>query len=78
MWQSLPPCRPRQCIPVCGYSPRPCPAETVELIQQRERRLGVQQEQIEEANKQFYLDECDKLDIYSDDLKEQLHFYGTK
>ena len=49
-----------------------CPDESVELIQQRERRLSVQQEQIEEANKQFYLDECDKLDAYSDDLKEGL------
>ena len=47
-----------------------CPAESVELIQQRKHRIGVQREQIEEANKQFYLDECDKLDAYSDDLKE--------
>ena len=49
-----------------------CPAESVELIQQRKHRIGVQREQIEEANKQFYLDECDKLDAYSDDLKEGL------
>ena len=34
-----------------------CPAESVELIQQRKHRIGVQREQIEEANKQFYLDE---------------------
>jgi similar to helicase subunit of dna repair complex len=49
-----------------------CPEETPELIRLREQRLGTQQEQIEEANKQFYLDECDKLDAYSDDLKEGL------
>ena len=49
-----------------------CPSETPELIRLREKRLGTQQEQIEEANKQFYLDECDKLDAYSDDLKEGL------
>jgi ERCC4-related helicase len=49
-----------------------CPAETPELIRLREQRLGTQQEQIEEANKQFYLEECDKLDAYSEDLKEGL------
>lgn len=49
-----------------------CPSESPELIAQREMRLGTQKEQIEEANKQFYLDECDKLDAYSDDLKEGL------
>lgn len=49
-----------------------CPPETPELIAQRDMRLGTQQDQIEEANKQFYLDECDKLDAYSEDLKEGL------
>lgn len=49
-----------------------CPAESSELIQLREQRIGVQKGQIEEANKQFYLDECDKLDAYSEDLKEGL------
>jgi len=49
-----------------------CPPETPELIAQRNMRLGTQQDQIEEANKQFYLDECDKLDAYSEDLKEGL------
>lgn len=49
-----------------------CPGESPELIRLREQRLGTQREQIEEANKQFYLDECDKLDAYSDDLKEGL------
>ena len=49
-----------------------CPAETPELIKLREQRLGTQQAQIEEANKKFYLDECDKLDAYSEDLKEGL------
>lgn len=49
-----------------------CPPESPELIAQRDMRLGTQQEQIEEANKQFYLDECDKLDAYSEDLKEGL------
>ena len=49
-----------------------CPPESPELIAQRDMRIGTQQEQIDEANKQFYLDECDKLDAYSEDLKEGL------
>lgn len=49
-----------------------CPSESPELVQLRETRLGTQQEQVEEANKQYYLDECDKLDAYSEDLKEGL------
>lgn len=49
-----------------------CPVKSPELIQLRKQRLDVQQEQIEETNKQFYLNECDKLDAYSEDLKEGL------
>lgn len=49
-----------------------CPSESPELVQLREARLGTQQEQVEEVNKQYYLDECDKLDAYSEDLKEGL------
>lgn len=49
-----------------------CPSESPELVQLRETKLGSQQEQVEEVNKQYYLDECDKLDAYSEDLKEGL------
>lgn len=49
-----------------------CPSESPELVQLRETRLGTLQEQVEEVNKQYYLDECDKLDAYSEDLKEGL------
>lgn len=49
-----------------------CPPESSALVEKREHRLAAQQEEIEEANKQFYLDECDKLDAYSEDLKEGL------
>ncbi len=49
-----------------------CPDESPELIRLRDQRLGARQEHIEETNKQFYLAECDKLDAYSDDLKEGL------
>lgn len=48
------------------------PHETPDLVLLRETRLGTHQEQVEEANKQYYLDECDKLDAYSEDLKEGL------
>ncbi len=49
-----------------------CPSESPELVQLRETRLGTQQAQVEEVNKQYYLNECDKLDAYSEDLKEGL------
>lgn len=49
-----------------------CPPESAHLIDERNVRLKAQQERIEEDNKQYYLDECDKLDAYSDDLKEGL------
>lgn len=58
------------CLP--AESVGECPTETSELVRLREKRLGIKQEQIEETNKQFYLDECDKLDAYSEDLKEGL------
>ena len=49
-----------------------CPPESEELILARVQRLKIQQEAIEEANKQYYLAECEKLDAYSEDLKTGL------
>ena len=49
-----------------------CPPESKELIEQRNRRLAIHQQMVEDANRQFYLDECDKLDAYSEDLKDAL------
>lgn len=49
-----------------------CPPESKELIEQRNRRFAIQQQMVEDANRQFYLDECDKLDAYSEDLKDAL------
>ena len=49
-----------------------CPPETVQLIDKRKERLAMQQTQIENANRQYYLDECDKLDAYSEELKDGL------
>jgi predicted nucleic acid-binding Zn-ribbon protein len=42
------------------------------LIAKRKERLEIQQTQIENANRQYYLDECDKLDAYSEELKDGL------
>lgn len=38
----------------------------------REQRLALQKLAVEEANKKYYLEECEKLDAYSEDLKEGL------
>ncbi len=49
-----------------------CPPEGEELRALRERRLADRRQAVEEANKRYYLEECDKLDAYSEDLKEGL------
>ena len=49
-----------------------CPAETPEFTEKRTVLLNLQQQQVEDSNKQYYLEECDKLDAYSEDLKEGL------
>ena len=49
-----------------------CPAETPEFADKRTMLLNLQQQQVEECNKKYYLEECDKLDAYSEDLKEGL------
>lgn len=50
----------------------PCPVETAEFTALRQKLLNLQQQQVEENNKTYYLEECDKLDAYSEDLKEGL------
>lgn len=49
-----------------------CLLESIALINQRKERIAARQQMVEDANKEFYLAECDKLDAYSDDLKEAL------
>lgn len=49
-----------------------CPEEGEELRALREQRLALQQQAVEDTNKKYYLEECDKLDAYSEDLKEGL------
>jgi len=46
--------------------------ETPELIERRKEGFTARLMQIENENKQYYLDECEKLDAYSEDLKEGL------
>ncbi len=53
---------------VCGD----CPPESDNLVQLRNERLDAQRVQIENANKQYYLEECEKLDAYSEELKDGL------
>lgn len=49
-----------------------CLPESIALINQRKECIAARQQMVEDANKEFYLAECDKLDAYSDDLKEAL------
>jgi hypothetical protein len=49
-----------------------CPPETESLVKMRQERIAMQQQKIENENKQYFLDECAKLDAYSEDLKEGL------
>ena len=49
-----------------------CPDETTAFSDKRTMLLKLQQQQVEDSNKQYYLEECDKLDAYSNDLKEGL------
>lgn len=46
--------------------------ETKDLQEIRQQRLELQRQRVEESNKEYYLEECDKLDAYSEDLKEGL------
>ena len=48
------------------------PAETAEFIQKRDERMELKKQQIQNANKEYYLAECEKLDAYSEDLKDGL------
>lgn len=49
-----------------------CPPEGQELQILREQRLTLQKQAVEDANKKYYLEECEKLDAYSEDLKAGL------
>lgn len=49
-----------------------CPPESAQMIDKRKENLEMQKIQIENANRQYYLDECDKLDAYSEELKDGL------
>ena len=49
-----------------------CLPEPESLITIRQERIAMQQQKIENDNKQYFLDECAKLDAYSEDLKDGL------
>lgn len=48
------------------------PSETAAFIAKRDERMEAQKQQIQNANKEYFLAECEKLDAYSEDLKEGL------
>lgn len=48
------------------------PDETAEFIQKRDERMELKKQQIQNANKEYFIAECEKLDAYSEDLKEGL------
>ncbi len=49
-----------------------CPMEIAEFSALRQQMMELQKQQVEETNKAYYLQECAKLDAFSDDLKEGL------
>ncbi len=49
-----------------------CPAEIAEFSALRQQMMELQKQRVDKANKAYYLQECAKLDAYSDDLKEGL------
>jgi hypothetical protein len=53
---------------VCGD----CPPETEEIGRLRREGIAARQAAIADENKRYFLEECDKLDAYSEDLKEGL------
>lgn len=46
--------------------------EGAKLLATRKNKMDEQKRLIEEANKKYFLDECEKLDAYSEELKEGL------
>lgn len=59
-------------LEIPGSITGPCTNESATFTKQRTKNLEKQQTQIEKANKKYYLDECEKLDAYSEDLKNGL------
>lgn len=49
-----------------------CPPESADLIDMRNQRLEAQRIEIENANRQYYFEECEKLDAYYEELKDGL------
>ena len=55
-----------------GAATSDIPDETAEFIQKRDERMELKKQQIQNANKEYFIAECEKLDAYSEDLKEGL------
>lgn len=48
------------------------PVETTGFVAKRDERMEAKKQQIKNENKEYFLAECEKLDAYSEDLKEGL------
>lgn len=55
-----------------GTATSDIPDETAEFIQKRDERMELKKQQIQNSNKEYFIAECEKLDAYSEDLKEGL------
>lgn len=55
-----------------GTATSDIPDETAEFIIKRDERMELKKQQIQNANKEYFIAECEKLDAYSEDLKEGL------
>lgn len=55
-----------------GEATSDIPDETAEFIQKRDERMELKKQQIQNSNKEYFIAECEKLDAYSEDLKEGL------
>lgn len=55
-----------------GTATSDIPDETAEFIKKRDERMELKKQQIQNANKEYFIAECEKLDAYSEDLKEGL------
>lgn len=55
-----------------GEATTDIPDETAGFIQKRDERMELKKQQIQNANKEYFIAECEKLDAYSEDLKEGL------
>ncbi len=55
-----------------GEATSDIPDKTAKFIQKHNEQMALKKQQIQNANKEYFIIECEKLDAYSEDLKEGL------